>query len=34
MSHAFDKEHDMKLEQVMDLKARLYSPVIDTGKGP
>lgn len=34
MSHAFDKEHDVKLEHVMDLKARLYSPVIDTGKGP
>lgn len=24
----------MKLEHVMDLEARLYSPVIDTGKGP
>ena len=34
MSPASDKEDDMKLEHVMDFKARLYSPVIDTGKGP
>jgi len=26
MSHAFDKEHDMKLEHVMDLKAQTRYP--------